>query len=60
MQPEARNVHIRTVPAASSRARMSRNFSGMFRHNAPLIVVFVKTFQSLVAYRPDHRYLIRA
>ena len=54
MQPEPRQIHIRN---RTGRIEPRENVTQLFRVfgvHAARVVFFVKAFQSLVAYRPDH------
>jgi hypothetical protein len=53
MQPETRHIHIgHDAGGVEPRENVSER-AGVLRENAARVVVFIKTFQPLVSYRPD-------
>jgi hypothetical protein len=55
MQPETWYVHVRDRTCRIKPRENVAQLGRVFRNHAPLVVVLVKTLQSFVAERPDHR-----
>ena len=52
MQSETRNIHIRDGLRGVEPRKDIAQLNNMFGDDAARVVIFMKTFQSLVAYRP--------
>jgi hypothetical protein len=54
MQPQAGHIHIGHGPGRVEPCENIAELLNMLDHHAARVVVFVKAFQPLVAYRGDH------